>query len=80
MNFKPIGFLSVACLIGAVTLFPNLVQAQDAKVKTAMELLESKANKLGPPKIEWDRYCGWQASPGNLFWFYKDEQQFRFGR
>jgi Cache 3/Cache 2 fusion domain len=51
MNFKPIGFLKVACLIGAAALFPNLVQAQDAKVKTAMELLESKANKLGPPKI-----------------------------
>jgi hypothetical protein len=51
MNFKPNGFLKVACLIGAAALFPNLVQAQDAKVKTAMELLESKANKLGPPKI-----------------------------
>jgi hypothetical protein len=30
MNFKPIGFLKVACLIGAAALFPNLVQAQDA--------------------------------------------------
>jgi Cache 3/Cache 2 fusion domain len=54
MNFKlsPIPYLTVACLIGAVTLFPNVVQAQDAKVKTAMELLESKANKLGPAKID----------------------------
>jgi hypothetical protein len=52
MNFKRIGFLNVACLIGAATLFPNLVQAQDAKIKTAMWLLESEANKLGPPKID----------------------------
>ena len=52
MNFKPIGFLKVACLIGAAALFPNLVQAQDAKVQRAMWLLESEANKLGPPKID----------------------------
>jgi hypothetical protein len=51
MSFKPIGFLKVACLIGAAALFPNLVQAQDAKVKPAMWLLESEANQLGPPKI-----------------------------
>ena len=54
MKLKQIGLgiLTVACLIGAATLFPNVVQAQDAKVKTAMELMESKANKLGPPKID----------------------------
>ena len=51
MNFKPIGFLKVACLIGAAAFFPNLVRAQDAKVKPAMWLLESEANKLGSPKI-----------------------------
>jgi Cache 3/Cache 2 fusion domain len=51
MNFKPIGFLKVACLIGAAAFFPSLVQAQDAKVKPAMWLLESEANKLGSPKI-----------------------------
>jgi hypothetical protein len=33
-------------------LLPGVGQAQDAKVKTAMDLLESMANKLGPPKIE----------------------------
>jgi Cache 3/Cache 2 fusion domain len=47
-----IGILAVAYLIGATMLLPNLGQAQDAKVKTAMELLESMANKLGPPRIE----------------------------
>src|SRR4051812_17471565 len=51
MNFKRIRFLKVACLAGAA-LLPNLVQAQDAKVQTAMWLLESQANKLGPAKID----------------------------
>ena len=42
----------VACLAGAAMLLPQVGLAQDAKVKTAMELLESMATTLGPPKIE----------------------------
>jgi len=54
MNIKQIviGILTVACFAGATMLPPNLGRAQDAKVKTAMELLHSMAAKLGPPKIE----------------------------
>jgi Cache 3/Cache 2 fusion domain len=54
MNLKQtaIGILTVVYLIGAAMFLPNVGQAQDAKVKTAMELLESMANKLGPPRIE----------------------------
>lgn len=44
--------LAVACLACAAMLLPQVGQAQDAKVVTAMQLLESGANKLGPPKIE----------------------------
>jgi hypothetical protein len=33
-------------------VLPGVGQAQDAKVKTAMDLLKSMADKLGPPKIE----------------------------
>ena len=47
-----IGILTVACLTGAAMLMSQVGFAQDAKVKTAMELLESKANKLGTPKID----------------------------
>ena len=43
--------LTVACLTCAM-LISEVCQAQDAKVATAMQLLESMANKLGPPKIE----------------------------
>jgi hypothetical protein len=54
MSIKQIAhaILTVACLVGAAMLLPKLGQAQDAKVKTAMELLESTASKLGPPRIE----------------------------
>lgn len=43
---------TVACLACAAMLLPQASQAQDAKVVTAMQLLESGANKLGSPKIE----------------------------
>jgi len=47
-----IGILTLVYLIGVGMLLPNVGQAQDAKVKTAMELLESMASRLGPPRIE----------------------------
>jgi Cache 3/Cache 2 fusion domain len=45
------GVLTVACMIASATLLPSVGHAQDT-VKTAMEMLKSKAEKLGPPKIE----------------------------
>src|ERR1700747_2579564 len=76
MNFKPIGFLKVVCLIGAAALFPNLVQAQDARVKTAMWLLESEANKLGPPKIDGTDTVAGQQVPALYFWSTKRNNNF----
>jgi cache 3/cache 2 fusion protein len=54
MKFTQTGsaILTVAFLAGAAMLLPQVSQAQDARVKTAMEVMESMANKLGPPKIE----------------------------
>ena len=46
MKFAIVGLI----VIGAV--LPDATQAQDAKVKTAMDLLQSMALKLGVPKIE----------------------------
>ena len=46
------GFLMVGALVAASMLVSSGGDAQDAKVKTAMELLRSKADKLGQPKIE----------------------------
>jgi hypothetical protein len=54
---KKQAYLAVAamvCLIAA-SLMPSLVLAQEEhtqKVKTSMQLLQSEAAKLGPPKIE----------------------------
>jgi Cache 3/Cache 2 fusion domain len=54
MRFKQtvLGIFTVACVASAAMLLPQVGQAQDSKVATAMQLLESMANKLGPPKIE----------------------------
>ena len=54
MKLKQTGMsiLIIACITGASMLLPRVGHAQDARVKTAMELLESSAAKLGPPRIE----------------------------
>jgi hypothetical protein len=46
------GILIAGSLMAAGMLLPSVSHAQDAKVMTAMQLLKSKADKLGPPKIE----------------------------
>jgi hypothetical protein len=48
MNIKQgfVGILMIGCLIGVTVLLPSVSQAQDAKVKTAMEHLKSMAAKL----------------------------------
>jgi len=54
MNLKQavVGILMAGCFMGAIMVLPGVGEAQDAKVKTAMDLLKSMADKLGPPKIE----------------------------
>lgn len=47
-----ISTLTASLLTGGVALVPMTALAQDSKVTAAMELLKSKANELGPPKIE----------------------------
>ncbi len=54
MRFKQlvVGILAAAALVFAGLFLPSNGIAQDEKVKMAMELLRSGADKLGPPKIE----------------------------
>ena len=47
-----LGILAAAALVVTGVFAPSIGVAQDGKVKTAMELLRSMADKLGPPKIE----------------------------
>ena len=69
MNLKQIalGISTVAYFIGAATLLPNVGQAQDAKVKTAMELLESLSVKLGPPRVEGTETVAGKEAPAIYF-------------
>ena len=52
LNQAVIGVFTIGCMIVSAILLPSVGHAQDPKVKTAMEILKSKAEKLGPPKIE----------------------------
>jgi hypothetical protein len=47
-----VGILVAAALVLAGLFAPSSGTAQEQRVKTAMELLKSMADKLGPPKIE----------------------------
>ena len=90
MNIKQfaIGISTVALFIVAAPSLPafgqvqaNLPSAsdvQDARVKTAMDLLESMANKLGSPKIQGTDLVAGDQVPAIYFWVDEDKQQFRF--
>ncbi len=47
-----IALMTAASFAGGAIFLLDLAQAQDAKVKTAMELMETTAMKLGPPRID----------------------------
>ena len=55
MNIKQVvvSTLAIGSILAFSLLMPSAAQAQDIeKVKASMALLKSKAEKLGPPKIE----------------------------
>jgi hypothetical protein len=47
-----IGALWLVCMVASGISFSGAGYAQDPKVKSAMEILKSKAEKLGAPKIQ----------------------------
>lgn len=46
------GILTIGYFVGGALLAPYDARAQDPKVQKAMEILETAALKLGPPKVE----------------------------
>src|SRR6201995_2727300 len=67
LNQSIVGILAAAALVVASQFAPSIGIAQDGKVKAAMELLRSMADKLGSPKIEgMDTVAGKQL-PGIYF-------------
>jgi hypothetical protein len=71
MNLKQtvVGVLAAGCFAAASMLLPSAGYAQDAaaKVKTAMELLKSKAEKMGPAKVEGTDAVGDKTVPAIYF-------------
>jgi hypothetical protein len=59
--------LIAAGLVAGISLKPGAGYAQDAKVKTAMELLKAKAAKLGAPKVEGTDAVADKAAPAIYF-------------
>jgi hypothetical protein len=54
MNLKStvVGILAAGCLIATSMLVPTSAHAQQDKVKSSMALLKSKADKIGPAKVQ----------------------------
>ena len=77
MLFKQpvVGILGAAAFVVVGLFMPSFSVAQDQKVKTAMELLKSGEDKLGPPKIEGMDTVA-EKRRRHLFWLYQNEQQF----
>ena len=66
----------LSCLFAGAIIFPSAAFAQDAKVKTAMEGLKSKAEKLGPAKIEGTDAVAGKTVPAIYFGSSKQNNDF----
>ena len=71
-----IGVFTIVCMIVSAIFVPGVGHAQDAKVKSAMELLKSKAEKLGPPKIEGTDTVAGKQMPALYFGSVKQNNNF----
>jgi hypothetical protein len=68
--------LTAGCVAGFVALVPAAGQAQDAKVKAAMDLLKSKAAQMGAPKIQGTDKVGDKDVPAIYFGSTKQDNNF----
>jgi hypothetical protein len=70
------GILTIGFMIASTTGLPSASYAQDVKVKTAMETLRSKAEKLGPAKIEGTDTVAGKKVPAIFFGSTKQDNNF----
>ena len=68
------GLLTAGCFVAATMLVPGGGQAQDTKVKAAMEMLKSMAGQARLSEDRRNRHGGGQASSCHLFRIDQDEQ------
>ena len=71
-----VGVLILSCVLASSITFPSASYALDAKVKTAMEILRSKAEKLGPAKIEGTDAVAGKTVPAIYFGSSKQNNDF----
>ena len=73
-----IGLIAAGCVAGMSALLSNPVYAQDveAKVKTSMAALKSKAEKLGPAKVEGTDTVAGKTVPAVFFGSAKQNNNF----
>jgi len=72
------GILMAGSFIASGMLLSSVVHAEDAKVKAAMEILRTKADKLGPPKIEGTDMAAGKEVPAIYFGSTKMNNNFDF--
>ena len=70
------GVLTIGFMIASATSLHSPSYAQDAKIKTAMEILRSKAEKLGPAKIEGTDTVSGKKVPAIYFGSAKQDNNF----
>jgi hypothetical protein len=73
-----LGLIAAGCLIGMSALLSNPIYAQDAeaKVKASMAALKSKAEKIGPAKIEGTDTVAGKTVPAVFFGSKKQNNNF----
>ena len=71
-----VGVLTIGCMIASAIILPSATYAQDARVKTAMEILRSKAEKLGKAKIEGSDTVAGKKVPAIYFGSTKQNNDF----
>ena len=78
MGFKQavIGAFTIGCMLASAIVLPSVGHAQDPKVKTAMEMLRTKAEKLGPAKIEGTDTVAGKKVPAIYFGAAKQDNDF----
>jgi Cache 3/Cache 2 fusion domain len=75
-NRAIVGALTLFCMIASAIILPGATYALDAKVMTAMGILKSKAEKLGPAKVEGTDTVAGKKVPAIYFGAAKQDNDF----
>jgi hypothetical protein len=79
MNRKKfiVSILAAGCFVASSMLMPSVSTAQDAKVKSAMDMLKAETAKLGAPKLDGKEAVSGKDASALFFGYDQSQQQFR---